>query len=123
MDIRELTVADVMQEDVVTAAPDLTVARLLEKEDFTGVPVVGPDGPLPRLPASLPRSKLGTRAVRDIMTPATFSVRPEASLVELTRFLVQGGMHRALVLDDSALVGIVSSMDVVRAVARAGVPA
>lgn len=164
MDIFDLTVADIMQEDVVTVAPDHTVAELLElleREGISGTPVVGSDGtvegvvslsdvaraaaeeasggdgesreegddrsaffrspgvPLSRLPGSLPKTKLGTLAVRDIMTGATFSVRPEASLVELARFLEGAGVHRALVLDGAALAGLVSSMDVVRAVARA----
>lgn len=171
-DILRWTVADIMQEDVLTVAPDVTVAKLLElleEHDVSGLPVVGadddvqgvvsvsdvaraageeaasgrppsrrgrdpsrdplstffrlPDGPATGLPSSLPRSKLGARAVRDIMTPATFSVRPEATLAELARFLVQGGVHRALVLDGSTLAGIVTSMDVVRAVGRAEVPA
>lgn len=172
MDIFELSVADIMQTDVVTARPDLSVADLLdllEEEEVSGVPVVGPDdtvlgvvslsdvaraaseeaatgeppsrrepesgrdrpsaffrfpdGSLPLLPASLPRTKLGARAVRDIMTPATFSVRPEASLVQLARFLEQGGIHRALVLEGSSLAGIVTPMDVVRVLARAVVEA
>lgn len=57
------------------------------------------------------------------MTPATFSVRPEASLAQLARFLVRGGIHRALVLEGSTLAGIVTPMDVVRVLARAGVEA
>lgn len=46
MDIEGLTVADVMQRDVVTAEPDPTVAELLElleEHDVSGVPVVGPN--------------------------------------------------------------------------------
>lgn len=78
-----------------------------------------PDGPVTRLPPSLPRTKLGARAVRDLMTPATFSIRPGASLVQLARFLDQGGIHRALVLEGSALKGIVTTMDVIRVLARA----
>lgn len=173
MDIFDLTVADIMQTDVVTVRPDLSVAKLLdllEERDISGVPVVGPDdtvagvvslsdvaraageeaatgeapsrrtpdaavrdrpsgffrmpdGPLLSLPAGLPKTKLGARAVRDIMTPATFSVRPDASVPELARFLDQGGVHRALVLEGSVLAGIVTAMDVVRVLARAGVEA
>jgi CBS domain-containing protein len=56
--------------------------------------------------------------VRDIMTPATFTVRPDATLREAARFLVRGGIHRALVLDGKQLVGIVSAFDIVRALAQ-----
>lgn len=78
-----------------------------------------PDGALSVLPPSLPRSKLGSRSVRDIMTPATLTVRPDASLVEVARFLDRAGVHRALVMDGSVLAGIVTSLDLVRALARA----
>ena len=56
--------------------------------------------------------------VNDIMTPATFSVRPDASLAELARFLMRTGTHRALVTQAGALLGIVSMTDIVRAVAE-----
>lgn len=70
------------------------------------------------LPARLPKTRLGARAVREIMTPATFSVRPEATLPELAGFLIRAGVHRALVLEGSRLAGLVTSMDVLRLVAE-----
>jgi CBS domain-containing protein len=79
-----------------------------------------PDGrawhfPLEKLP--LMKARLETTPVEEIMTPATFHVRPDATLGELARFLVRSNVHRALVLEGSRLQGIVTSMDVVRAVA------
>lgn len=77
--------------------------------------------PLPGfLPSELPQSNLGARAVREIMTPATLSVRKTATVAELARFLTRAGVHRALVMEDSRLVGLVSAMDVVRTVAETG---
>lgn len=66
----------------------------------------GMDGPMDRL------------TVSDIMTPVTFSVEPGTSLRELADFLVRGRIHRALVLDDGRLEGIVTTMDVLQAVAE-----
>lgn len=57
--------------------------------------------------------------VRDIMTRATFSVRPRATIAELARFLLRARIHRALVLEDGRLTGIVTTSDVLRAVAEA----
>ncbi|MEJ2541825.1 MAG: CBS domain-containing protein [Gemmatimonadota bacterium] len=75
-------------------------------------PVVGPgwdsvepEGPLDQL------------SVSDIMTPVTFTVEGTATLVELADFLVRGKIHRALVLDEGRLAGIVTAMDVLRVVA------
>lgn len=55
--------------------------------------------------------------VEDIMTPATFTVSPKDSVRELSRFLARGRIHRALVVDEGKLVGIVTAFDVVRAIA------
>lgn len=70
------------------------------------------------LPPDLPQSELGARAVREIMTPATVSVRASARVADLARLLTRAGVHRALVLEDGRLVGLVSTMDVVRVVAE-----
>jgi CBS-domain-containing membrane protein len=70
------------------------------------------------LPPELPQSELGARAVRDIMTPATVSVRASAGVADLARLLTRAGVHRALVLENGRLAGLVSAMDVVRVVAE-----
>lgn len=60
--------------------------------------------------------------VSDIMTPAVFSVPSTATVSELARFLLRGRIHRALVVDDGMLVGIVSAFDVLKAVAETPEP-
>lgn len=55
--------------------------------------------------------------VRDIMTPATFSVHPSTTVPELARFLCRGRIHRSLVLDGLKIEGIVTTFDIARAVA------
>lgn len=74
---------------------------------------------LPALPAGLPRTRLGTRAVRDIMTRATFSVRPDATLPEAARFLHEAGIHRALVYEGNRLAGLVTRVGIMGALAEA----
>lgn len=69
---------------------------------------VGGDGPL------------DTLTVSDIMTPVTFSVESGTSLKDLADFLVRGRIHRALVLNDGRLEGIVTTMDVLKVVAAGG---
>lgn len=67
---------------------------------------------------SLPESEFDTTLVSDIMTPVSFSVPAEADVRELADFLVRGRIHRAVVLDGDRLAGIVTSGDVLRAVAE-----
>ena len=63
-------------------------------------------------------SDLDSVSVGDIMTPVAFSVGPRTTLRELAQFLVRGRIHRALVVDGESLVGIVTSGDVLQAVAE-----
>lgn len=62
-------------------------------------------------------SDLDRYEVRSIMTPANFHVAPDATLGELAGFLLRGRIHRALVMEDDKLVGIVTTVDVLRSVA------
>jgi CBS domain-containing protein len=54
-------------------------------------------------------------SVRDVMTPVAFSVSPDDSLADLARFLLRGRIHRALVVEDGVLLGIVTPFDILRA--------
>lgn len=67
--------------------------------------------------AEVPESRMDTTTVADIMTPISFTVSSDAPIDELCDFLVRGRIHRAVVVDDGRLVGIVTSADVLRAVA------
>lgn len=66
----------------------------------------------------LPDSDFDTVLVREIMTPLPFFVEPDTPLPELCEFLVRGRIHRALVVKEGQLLGIVTSVDVLRAVAE-----
>lgn len=62
-------------------------------------------------------SDLDMTRVGDIMTPVAFSVGPATTVTELADFLVRGRIHRAIVVDGERPVGIVTSGDVLQAVA------
>ena len=47
----------------------------------------------------------------------SFSVPPEMPIPDLCQFLVRGRIHRALVVEDGQLLGIVTSHDVLRGLA------
>lgn len=62
-------------------------------------------------------SALDQYDVREIMTPANFHIHPDSDLRELAAFLLRGRIHRALVMEDDRLVGIVTTVDVLRTMA------
>jgi len=59
--------------------------------------------------------RMSEYVVEDIMTPAAFSVGPDATIHELARFLLRGRIHRALVIEDGKLIGIVTTFDLLNA--------
>jgi CBS domain-containing protein len=65
----------------------------------------------------LPQAGLDAASVGDIMTPVSFTVTPDLPLNELCDLLVRERIHRAIVLEGGELAGIVTTLDVLRAVA------
>lgn len=58
--------------------------------------------------------------VRDIMTDAAFTVTPDTPVKDLAGFLLRGRIHRALVVEDGILKGVVTTFDLLRELAAAG---
>lgn len=71
-------------------------------------------------PGPMEMAELGGATVEEVMTPVAFSVDPEMAIWELARFLVQGRIHRALVVENGTLVGIVTAFDILQVVAGDG---
>lgn len=122
------------------------VAGLFAKLHITGAPVVDREGhatgvitltdivgPGPRRPAGQgkplyyritheglePRSEdVGVRAgtVADVMSRFVLAVGPETPLREAIRLMMADRVHRLLVIKDGKLVGVLSSMDVLKAI-------
>ena len=59
--------------------------------------------------------ELGDADVSDIMTPAAFTVGSEERVRDVAKFLLQGRIHRALVVEDEKLKGIVTAFDLLKA--------
>ena len=66
----------------------------------------------------LPETSFDAVSVGDVMTPVTFSVGPDMPVPDLCEFLVRGRIHRALVVESEELLGIVTSQDILKAVAE-----
>lgn len=139
---RPATVADVMRRQVVSTPPDASVRELVDllvRHGISGCVVqeegrllgtvsttdllwlmdrlIPPDPGSPEW-VSDAREVLDRRRVRDIMTPDVFGVEADRSLEELSRFFSRTGLHRAPVLEQGELVGIVSVSDMLALLAR-----
>lgn len=69
-------------------------------------------------PGALGGSPTVPRTVADVMSTSVFSVRPETGVAEAARFLADAEVHRAPVLRDGRLVGLVTSFDLLRALSE-----
>jgi CBS domain-containing protein len=132
----------IMQGDVLCVGPDLSVHELLVllvERGISGAPVVdengapigvvsrsdlvredyqraGGEGIQPRLGAPAHTS------VREIMTPIPFTLPEEASIADAARLMADAGVHRVPVVSRGRCVGIVSSLDVLRWLAKNALP-
>ena len=152
--MKEMTVAGVMNADVLTVPPDMTVhelATFLTDNQISGAPVRDGSGRLLGMVSLtdiaegeadggrlfVDRSDPATCVhgwedeatseemrdlhvggaeghVRDIMTPAVYSVPYDTPVSEVARVMVSGRVHRLLVVRDHNVVGIVTSLDLLK---------
>jgi CBS domain-containing protein len=52
--------------------------------------------------------------VQDIMTPKTFTVKGDTNIRNIADAMIRGNIHRVLVTRDDTLIGIITSMDMLR---------
>lgn len=65
---------------------------------------------------------LGSHTVSEVMTRNVISVAPETSIQAVARTMMERGIHRVLVTRDEELVGILTTTDLVRAIAEGVLP-
>lgn len=118
-----MLVSEVMTRDVIGVAPEATadmVAELLADHGISGVPVLSADNrPLGLVTKSqLSEARPDGATARDIMKPEVVAIAPSATIVGATNTLLQTGVHHLLVVDEEHVVGIITTMDLVRGFAR-----
>jgi CBS domain-containing protein len=123
-----MEVATIMSTALVTALPTLKARRLVEllvDENIGAIPVVDRDGvPVGIVTRSdvLEEDELGFTddvPVVELMRPSPLTVRATTTVPEAAELMTREHVHHLLVVDvDGKLIGLVSSLDVVRWVAR-----
>jgi CBS domain-containing protein len=126
---RLVRVSDLMSSPVRTIRSDARIedAKLvLASERVSALAVVSPSGKLVGVVSTTdvcdPRHDDPLAAVEMAMTRVLYAVRPDDPATAAVRLMVREAIHRVLVVTEAGgLVGIVTSMDVLRAIAdRAG---
>lgn len=126
--MKTLRVRDIMTTEVQTLPANASIedaARFMTEARISGVPVT--DGG--RIIGVVSKSDLANPGnwptegamptVRSVMTPVIYAVRPGDPVMSAVRLMVLENIHRAIVVSDKGdLSGIVTPMDVMRALAR-----
>lgn len=128
----DVSCGDIMSRDVVAVRPGQAAAdaaALLARHHIKALPVV--DGRRRLLGiltqtdffrAQRMHSRRVNGTVRDLMTRAVVTARPDQPIVDLGRAFSDGGLHHVPVIDDNrCVVGIVTQSDLVAALLRRGV--
>lgn len=133
-----MRVDEVMQTDLLTMRGTDTVGSavtLLAQSHISGVPVVDDHGRLAGVLSSTDilgalaehsepdarESVFEDTLVQEIMTPRPETITPEASVKDAAQRMVYLEIHRIFVEDAGRLVGVVSTTDLVRALAKSRV--
>ncbi len=129
-----MRVADLMQRKVKTIASDATVAEAivsLADAHISGMPVVDGTGRVIGIVSSTDvltaeaevedrearQALLDATTVRDVMTPRPYTIAPEEDIREAACQMLYGEVHRLFVAEGDQVVGIITTTDIVRAVA------
>ena len=122
-----LRVRDIMTRHVVTLAADRSIesaAWRFATDGVSGAPVRDRAG---NIVGMLSKTDLVdpvihgelAKTIDEAMTPAVWAVGPDARAMEAVQLMIDKDIHRVLVLGGPGKIeGIVSTMDVMRAVAR-----
>ena len=135
MKIAEKMIRDVMTRGVVTVSPDTPIKELAERmanQHLSGVAVIGVQGDMLGFISELDIVKvlhkpdLKQLTAEDVMSSLLIAVAPDATLGRAAKIMDKEHIHRLLILSEKGVgasqrpVGILSTSDIVREVAKAG---
>ena len=129
-----MRVADLMQTEVLTVRPEAAVTEIvvsLADAHVSALPVVDDCGRILGVVSSTDviaaeaeaedqvarESLFESTQAREIMTPQAWTISPEADVKDAARQMLYADVHRLFVVAERRLVGVLSTTDIVRAIA------
>jgi CBS domain-containing protein len=122
-----LSASDVMVKDVITvteSTPLKDVARMFVEKKITGAPVVNAQGELTGVISETDIIRKTTSigawspsTVGQIMTKPAVTVAPNETLQRVCEMMYNRRIHRVVVAEGAQIKGILTTMDILRAIA------
>lgn len=123
----KLYASDVMIKDVITVSestPLKEVAKMFSENKITGAPVVNDEGELVGVISETDiirkTNSIGAwspSTAGQIMTKPAVSVSPTDTLQRICELMYNRSIHRVVVAEGKTIVGILTTMDILRAIA------
>jgi CBS domain-containing protein len=124
------SVGEIMQGGVATVSPELSLSAFLEwltGEEISGAPVVDQNGVLRGVvsktdivsfltndASAVADDVLQSATVEEIMTEDALTVDIAQPIQDVARKMVDGRMHRVIVVEDGQIRGIVTTFDLLK---------
>jgi len=125
-----MKVVELMNKNVVSCHPSETLTVIINKLELfniAGMPVVEKSKLVGIVCQSDILRKLKEEkytlqdlTVKDVMVEDVITVPPTESVVQVAKIMIERGINRIPVVENNALVGIVTRGDIIRAVAECG---
>jgi CBS domain-containing protein len=123
-----MKVVELMNRNVVTCHPSETLAVIVNKFELfsiAGMPVVDKGKLVGIICQSdvlrgLKWGEMQKLIVKDVMVKDVISAPPTESAVNLARIMVEKSVNRIPIVENDAVVGIVTRGDIIKAVAECG---
>jgi CBS domain-containing protein len=131
MALQNILVRDYMTRHLVSVSPDMEVLQALQifvKKNISGAPVLAESGSLIGILTASDCMRVAVNAayhseyggvVADFMTGNVVSISPNDGMLEVAKRFLDDGYHRYPVVENRALVGILSRRDMLRALGEA----
>lgn len=123
----KLYASDVMIKDVITVSestPLKEVAKMFSEKKITGAPVVNDHGELVGVISETDiirkTNSIGAwspSTAGQIMTKPAVTVSPTDTLQRICELMYNRSIHRVVVAEEKTIVGILTTMDILRAIA------
>jgi CBS domain-containing protein len=125
--MKTLHASDVMVKDVITVTESMLlkdVARMFVEKKITGAPVVNANGELAGVISETDIIRKTTSigawspsTVGQIMTKPAVTVAPDETLQRVCEMMYNRRIHRVVVSEGTQIKGILTTMDILRAIA------
>lgn len=118
-----MNVSEIMISPVIVTQGNKTiehVSELIARKKINAIPVLSFDGEIEGIITTndVARESDNTKLVENIMTTKTHVVSVNSGIQDAAKMMEKHNVHHLVVMDDGQVVGIISSMDFVKLVAK-----